>query len=546
MKKCAIYTRVSTNMQAEKEFNSCEAQELKIKNFVKSQNKWEVVKVYSDPGFTGANIKRPAFQEMLEDIKQRQIDIILCYKIDRLTRSPRDFYQLIELFDKYTVDFISVTERFDTSTPSGRLLRNIMLTFAQFERELTSERVKDKMFQRAQKGMWNGGSIPFGYSNQDKRLIVDKQEAKIVKSMYDVYIETGSLCRVYSKLKNKTIRTRKGKIFTKKALSDILRNNIYTGKIKHNGKIFEGIHKPIISDNVFDIAQKIHKKKIKKYNVYRNHLFAGLIRCKECDYMMTPCFTNKKKDGKLKRYFYYRCLNVQMRDWDSCSTKEVNADRLEEFITENLQRIIRDNSYIENMVFRLNHKEQAGSREGFELPDAGSAFSASGVKKSIKNVLDVIAQNGRTERNIGLKKNFGGIFYSPSEVEVEIKYFPAEEHNNLKDLLFSGQKRAFSDGEQAKPPVLPGSKTGSFDENFLTGLQIPAKAGQAGSAIEEKVKTRQKIKSLFENNNGFSGKNKDIAVQSKSNGGATHINANSFIITLPNTIHKCRQKLKRR
>ena len=127
IKKCAIYTRVSTNMQAEKEFNSCEAQELKVKNFVKSQNKWEVVKVYSDPGFTGANIKRPAFQEMLDDIEQRRIDNILCYKIDRLTRSPRDFYQLIELFDKYEVNFISVTERFDTSTWEGIIIGMIWL-----------------------------------------------------------------------------------------------------------------------------------------------------------------------------------------------------------------------------------------------------------------------------------------------------------------------------------------------------------------------------------------------------------------------------------
>jgi len=539
IKKCAIYTRVSTNMQAEKEFNSCEAQELKIKNFVKSQNNWETVKVYSDPGYTGANIKRPAFQEMLEDIKQRQIDIILCYKIDRLTRSPRDFYQLIELFDKYTVDFISVTERFDTSTPSGRLLRNIMLTFAQFERELTSERVKDKMFQRAQKGMWNGGSIPFGYSNQDKKLIVDKQESEVIKLIYDIYIDTGLLCRVYNKLKGENIKNKKGKYFTKKALSDILRNILYAGKIKYNGQIFKGLHKAIISDNSFDIAQKIHKKKIKKYNVYRNHLLAGLIKCKECNYMMTPCFTNKHKDGKLKRYFYYRCLNVQMRDWDSCSTKEVNADRLEQFITENLMRIMKDTAYIENMVFRLNHKEQAGRGEGFELPDAGSAYSANGVKKSIKNALDVIEKNGRTERNMEVKKFFGGIFYSPSEVEVIINYFPAEEQDNPKDLSSFGRKRAFSDGEQAKPPVLPGSKTGGFAENFVTG-------GRTDSAIEEKVKPRQKIKSLFENNKGFAGTNVDISVQSKRYGGATHINANSFIIILPNTIHKRRTKIKRR
>ena len=149
--RCAIYTRVSTDNQAEKEFSSCEAQEEKIKAFIKSQNNWEVFKVYSDPDYTGANLNRLALQELLQDIKQGEINIVLAYKIDRLTRSPKDFYQLIEFFEKYKVDFISITEKFDTSTPAGRLLRNIILTFAQFERELASERTKDKMLERAKR-----------------------------------------------------------------------------------------------------------------------------------------------------------------------------------------------------------------------------------------------------------------------------------------------------------------------------------------------------------------------------------------------------------
>jgi len=185
--KCAIYTRVSTDNQAEIEFNSCEAQEEKIQSFIKSQENMEIFKVYSDAGFTGANLNRPALSEMLADIKQGKINLVISYKIDRLTRSPKDFYQLIELFEKHGVDFISVTERFDTSTPSGRLLRNIMLTFAQFERELASERTKDKMLERAKKGMWNGGIVPFGYKSENKKLIIDKKEAHIVKDIFERY-----------------------------------------------------------------------------------------------------------------------------------------------------------------------------------------------------------------------------------------------------------------------------------------------------------------------------------------------------------------------
>lgn len=159
-KQCAIYTRVSTDKQAEKDFFSCESQEEKIKSFVKSQNGWQIFKVYSDAGYSGANINSPALKELLEDIRQKKIDIVFAYKIDRLTRSPKDFYQLIEFFEQNNVSFISVTERFDTSTLAGRLLRNIMLTFAQFERELTSERTKDKMLERAKRGLYNGGFAP--------------------------------------------------------------------------------------------------------------------------------------------------------------------------------------------------------------------------------------------------------------------------------------------------------------------------------------------------------------------------------------------------
>ncbi|MCD6094323.1 recombinase family protein [bacterium] len=190
---CAIYTRVSTDTQAEKEFSSCEAQEEKIRAFIESQNNWKVFKVYSDPGFTGVNLNRPALQGLLEDIKQGKVNIILVYKIDRLTRSPKDFYYLMEVFEKYKVDFISITERFDTSTPAGRLLRNIMLTFAQFERELASERTKDKMLQRVEKGLWNGGIPPFGYKALNKKLIPDEKESKIVKLIFETYVETGSI-----------------------------------------------------------------------------------------------------------------------------------------------------------------------------------------------------------------------------------------------------------------------------------------------------------------------------------------------------------------
>lgn len=355
--KCAIYTRVSTDSQAEVEFNSCEAQEEKIRSFIKSQENMEVFKLYSDPGFTGANLNRPALNEMLDDIKAREVTLVISYKIDRLTRSPKDFYQLIELFDKYRVDFISVTERFDTSTPSGRLLRNIMLTFAQFERELASERTKDKMLQRAGKGMWNGGIVPLGYRVENKKLIIKEEDAKIIRYIFDSYISSGSLISVCKELKGS---------HSKSHISYILRNIIYTGKIKYAGKIYNGNHQPIISDDVFNLAQGLHKNKIRIMRVYKDYPLAGLLKCKQCNSYMTPCHTNKKKQNRLKRYYYYRCTKTFKREWNSCNVRQVSADRLEDFIFENLERISGDSHYIDSLIFKLNNS-QTGDRIGLEL-----------------------------------------------------------------------------------------------------------------------------------------------------------------------------------
>jgi DNA invertase Pin-like site-specific DNA recombinase len=365
-------------------------------SFIQSQNNWQIYKIYSDAGYTGANLNRPALQELLEDIRQRKIDIILVYKIDRLTRSPKDFYQLIELFEKYGVSFISITERFDTSTPADRLLRNIMLTFAQFERELASKRTKDKMLERAKKGFCNGGYAPFGYQRKDKKLFVNKKEAEIIRLIYEKYIESGSIGKVYNFLQEKNIKNRQGKFFNKPAISYFLRNPVYAGKIKFNNQIYQGIHQPIISEEVFELAQKIHKKRVRKFRVYRNFLFGGLVDCEECRYKMTPCFTNKWSKGELKRYYYYRCTSTAHKGWKVCSVKQVSADRLEKYILENLERISLDRNYVENLVFKLNHSLDSSNlglknldlhhRTGYELPKACSKS----FQFSVENIISIL------------------------------------------------------------------------------------------------------------------------------------------------------------
>jgi len=426
MKKCAIYTRVSTDNQAEKFFNSCETQELKIKSFIDSQEDLTVYDVYSDPGYSGGSTNRPDLQRLLGDIKVNKIDIIISYKIDRLTRSPKDFYQMIELFEEYGVDFISVTERFDTSTPSGRLLRNIMLTFAQFERELSSERTKDKLLQRAEQGMWNGGNIPYGYKSIDKQLVPDKDQSKIIKDIFNTYLEIRCISTIHKKVKSESN-------LSKSQVAYILKNPVYTGKIKYNGNIYEGAHQAIISENIFNKVQALFSKKVKRYRTYKNHLFAGFIKCSECGSLMTPYHVNKHSKGKMKHYYYYRCTKTFKHDWESCGTKQINADRLEQYIFSKLNDISDDDFYI-NALVRMNRREKfdLGYQEGLELrespPDLAEKMLKKHlkkiiktIKKHLKKIIKTIQTQGGEERSLKIKKLISLIEYSPEEIKIQLK-----------------------------------------------------------------------------------------------------------------------------
>ncbi|MBU2539993.1 recombinase family protein [Patescibacteria group bacterium] len=432
-KNCVIYTRVSTDAQAEKEFSSCESQEQKIRSFVDSQNGWQVIKVYSDPGFTGANMDRPALQQMIFDLKEKDIDFVLAYKIDRLSRSPKDFYQLIESFEQAKIDFISITERFDTSTPAGRLLRNIMLTFAQFERELVSERVRDKMLERAKKGLYNGGSAPYGYKRENKKIVPSFKESEIIKSIFEKYLETQSLSKVYLFLKENNIKSRQGNIFFKTVLGYILRNPVYAGKVKHNNIIYQGLHKSVISQELFNLAQKIHKTRLKNFRVYKNFLFGGLVKCEECGYKMSSSFSNKKNNLGMKRYYYYRCNSTTKKDWDACSVKQVSAERIENYILENLERISIDQTYIENLVFKLNHSLNTAHRVGHELTDVCSKFfkiSGDEVTNTLKFFLSTLKNKKGIEKNISAKKFINKITYSPVNIKIKFKIPPFVDEND--------------------------------------------------------------------------------------------------------------------
>jgi DNA invertase Pin-like site-specific DNA recombinase len=253
--RCAIYTRKSTEEGLEQDFNSLDAQRESCAAYILSQASlgWTALaKHYDDGGISGGTMERPALQDLLADIKSRKVDVVVVYKIDRLTRSLMDFARIVEVFDAHKVSFVSVTQQFNTLSSMGRLTLNVLLSFAQFEREVTAERIRDKIAASKKKGMWMGGAVPLGYRVDNRKLVINAEEAETVRQIFRFYLEAGSVRRLKEKLDELGIltgtRTRRdgtssgGKPFTRGHLYWLLSNPIYAGNIRHKEKIAKGQH----------------------------------------------------------------------------------------------------------------------------------------------------------------------------------------------------------------------------------------------------------------------------------------------------------------
>ena len=266
--RCAIYTRVSTDQGLDQDFNSLDAQYDASQAYIRSQAHagWTLIRSrYDDGGYSGGSTERPALQQLLADIRARKLDVIVVYKVDRLTRSLADFAKLVELFDAHGVSFVSVTQQFNTTTSMGRLTLNVLLSFAQFEREVTSERIRDKIAASKRKGLWVGGKAPFGYAAKDRKITVVEEDADKVRMIFQGYLRLGSIYRLLPELRKrgivtklqlmKTGSTTGGIPFTSGPLSYLLRNRFYIGEVVYKGEILPGEQPPVVDRELFDAVQ---------------------------------------------------------------------------------------------------------------------------------------------------------------------------------------------------------------------------------------------------------------------------------------------------
>jgi site-specific DNA recombinase len=273
-KRCAIYTRKSSDEGLDQEYNSLEAQRDAGLAFIASQRHegWMALDDgYDDGGFSGGNMERPGLRRLLADIEAKRVDIVVVYKIDRLTRSLADFARLVDVFDRNNVSFVSVTQQFNTTTSMGRLTLNILLSFAQFEREVTGERIRDKIAASKAKGMWMGGVPPLGYDVVERKLVVNPPEAALVRDLFRRYGEHGSAARIVRELAQEGVTTkawvtqtgrhRSGSPIDQKFLFKMLRNRIYLGELTHRGRAYPGQHQAIVAREAWDAVQAFMERR---------------------------------------------------------------------------------------------------------------------------------------------------------------------------------------------------------------------------------------------------------------------------------------------
>ena len=344
-KRCAVYVRKSVQEGLDMSFNSLDAQEEACRNFIASQkfNGWMALpETYADGGYSGGNVNRPGFQRLLRDCEDGKIDVIVCYKLDRLTRSIADFVALSECFDKWGVSFVSVTQNLDTSSSAGRMLVNILITFGQFEREQIAERIKDKMAASRRRGQWVGGCPPYGYKNVDKRLVIDEEAAETVRWIFGRYLEIQSPKTIAMELAQAGKSMRSGKPWNAAVILHMLKNVVYIGKINYLGKeIHDGEHMPIISEDIWNKVQEFlkhkgpsesHAKKVENISP-----LGGILRCGHCGCAMTPTHTVKKG----RRYFYYACAKDKKRAISTCPVKQIRAGDIENVVFRELAKILQ-------------------------------------------------------------------------------------------------------------------------------------------------------------------------------------------------------------
>lgn len=390
-RRVAIYTRKSTTMGLEQEFNSLDAQRESCLAYIQRQPGWKLVdERYDDGGFTGANIDRPAFTRLLADVDAGKVDVIVVYKVDRLSRSLLDFVKVMERLGAAGASFVSVTQNFSTADAMGRLTMNMLMSFAEFEREMISERTRDKIAASRRKGKWTGGQVPFGYSVENKKLLVNELEARVVREAFELFLmhrQQAMVARLLNERKLLPRGTTRSRTlaWSKERIGRVLKSPIYAGFMMYGEELYAGEHPAIIDESTYRAAQAIlagTSREVRWTGTNPDYVLRSLVRCGRCGEMMCPGSTTKPSTGKT--YRFYRCSKREKYGKDQCAARPLPAPALEEFVVARISDATADGTLVERVKQHLATLT-AGKGEDFdklrkELADQIAATSATASK----------------------------------------------------------------------------------------------------------------------------------------------------------------------
>ena len=478
--RCAIYTRKSSEEGLEQEFNSLDAQREACGSYVRSQKHegWQALpQVYDDPGCSGGNMERPALKRLLADIVSRRIDVVVVYKVDRLTRSLADFAKIVEVFDGNTVSFVSITQAFNTTTSMGRLTLNVLLSFAQFEREVTGERIRDKIAASKKKGLWMGGQPALGYDVKDRKLVVNEAEAETVRAIFRRYLELGSVRELKTALDAEGVVSKRrtaadgdaygGQSFSRGALYQMLRNRVYQGEIVHKGEAYPGEHPRIVDEELWrQVQQKLEANGVERRDARDEAKLAYLLPGVLFDaagQLMTP--THAIKKGVRYRYYVSRRLITDVRSGDKGEAgagQRLPATELERLIVERLRTFLADTDAITTAL----------------PPRCGGA---PGTKRALAIAADIVRAivTEGAERTFGLLRPFivrAQVHFDRINVDLGA--------DRLADALLGG-----GTGETWARPRQDGDRTVDTASSACAGdqtiqLTIPAQLKRAGMEMK--------------------------------------------------------------
>lgn len=396
VRRSAIYTRKSTEKGLEQDFNSLDAQREACEQYIRAQAGagWQLVPDhYNDGGFTGANLDRPAFQRLMADVEAGRVDVVVVYKVDRLSRSLLDFAGVMGRFEQAGVSFVSVTQSFSTADSMGRLTLNLLLSFAQYEREMIADRTRDKIAASRRRGMWTGGQVPLGYEVQDKKLVINELEAVRVREIFDLYLELQSALAVARQLnardrttkrhRSQDGRLREGRAWSKDAVLRVLQNPVFAGYMPYGDELHEGEHQAIIDRQTFARTRALLQGKGGGGpGEGRNpaYLLRGLLRCACCGHTLTPASTRKGD----KEYRYYRSTARDDLGREACQARPLPARAIEDFVVQRIREATADGSLARDVArkvaARLEEQRKELQTERRTLPPAIAALSAEGKK----------------------------------------------------------------------------------------------------------------------------------------------------------------------